>query len=257
MSDESWGCPACGEEVEAGFDACWSCGSAPDGTRDDDFARAGERAEALPSAHAGVLLPALAGPENIALDRQQAADEVRVGGGRAPEPVFRLLLLSCGLVLLAAGAVFLWSAPRYRLERAVDTLIWVGLPVGVGALYSIFWVLAHGRPALRAVERWPGKETPFLWAVCREGRPGLLGMDGPDLLLLCAGTPHSIAAGALRALEVLPPRGVFPWLRGEGELRLWLEGERELRFVSSGVDELATLLELHAGVRRGAPIREP
>ena len=32
-----WCCPNCGEQVDAGFDACWKCGTAEDGTLADDF----------------------------------------------------------------------------------------------------------------------------------------------------------------------------------------------------------------------------
>jgi len=34
-----WTCPSCGESVDDGMDACWQCGSAPDGTADPEFAR--------------------------------------------------------------------------------------------------------------------------------------------------------------------------------------------------------------------------
>ncbi len=32
-----WRCPNCSEQVDDGFDACWNCGTAPDGTIDVDF----------------------------------------------------------------------------------------------------------------------------------------------------------------------------------------------------------------------------
>jgi hypothetical protein len=33
----AWTCPKCDEVVEAGFDVCWKCGTAADGTEDSTF----------------------------------------------------------------------------------------------------------------------------------------------------------------------------------------------------------------------------
>jgi hypothetical protein len=33
----NWKCPDCGAEVDAGFEVCWACGTAHDGTADPDF----------------------------------------------------------------------------------------------------------------------------------------------------------------------------------------------------------------------------
>jgi hypothetical protein len=35
-----WICPKCGEEIEAGFDICWQCGTSPEGLEDPDFVHA-------------------------------------------------------------------------------------------------------------------------------------------------------------------------------------------------------------------------
>ncbi|HWC88483.1 MAG TPA: DUF2007 domain-containing protein [Pirellulales bacterium] len=35
---QGWRCPRCGSEVEPGFEVCWKCGTARDGTVDPDFA---------------------------------------------------------------------------------------------------------------------------------------------------------------------------------------------------------------------------
>jgi hypothetical protein len=32
-----WTCLKCGEDVETGFEVCWSCGTSKDGTEDPDF----------------------------------------------------------------------------------------------------------------------------------------------------------------------------------------------------------------------------
>jgi hypothetical protein len=35
-----WTCPKCGAKVDATFDACWQCGTSPEGVEDPDFVRA-------------------------------------------------------------------------------------------------------------------------------------------------------------------------------------------------------------------------
>src|SRR4051812_46279056 len=37
-----WTCPKCGSKVDPGFDVCWQCGTAPDGTEDPTFVSADE-----------------------------------------------------------------------------------------------------------------------------------------------------------------------------------------------------------------------
>jgi hypothetical protein len=41
-----WICPKCGEEVEAHFEVCWSCGTSPEGVEDPDFGLAQAEKEA-------------------------------------------------------------------------------------------------------------------------------------------------------------------------------------------------------------------
>jgi hypothetical protein len=38
----TWICPKCGETVDPGFDVCWQCGTAADGTEDPSFLSADE-----------------------------------------------------------------------------------------------------------------------------------------------------------------------------------------------------------------------
>lgn len=35
-----WTCPKCGSKVDQGFDACWNCGTSPEGVEDPNFVRA-------------------------------------------------------------------------------------------------------------------------------------------------------------------------------------------------------------------------
>jgi len=39
-----WTCPKCGSKVDPGFDVCWQCGTAPDGTEDPGFVSADDAA---------------------------------------------------------------------------------------------------------------------------------------------------------------------------------------------------------------------
>lgn len=45
-----WTCPKCAEEVDAGFEICWACGTAMDGTEDPEFLAA-DAAPAAPLKH--------------------------------------------------------------------------------------------------------------------------------------------------------------------------------------------------------------
>jgi hypothetical protein len=38
-----WTCPKCGTKVDAAFDVCWQCGTAPDGTEDPTFETADDQ----------------------------------------------------------------------------------------------------------------------------------------------------------------------------------------------------------------------
>jgi RNA polymerase subunit RPABC4/transcription elongation factor Spt4 len=45
-----WKCSKCGEQVEATFDVCWSCGTGKDGSEDPSFRRADDEPASEPSA---------------------------------------------------------------------------------------------------------------------------------------------------------------------------------------------------------------
>src|SRR5690606_18803325 len=115
-----WQCIQCGEDVEAGFEICWNCGAAVDGTRDSEFVPEPDD-------------PAVPDPQRLA-GRALA----QVGDNAAtPQPLSRLELgsLICktlALVLFATAA-----ALGISLVSLVATMVWTGRVSGGQEFYLL------------------------------------------------------------------------------------------------------------------------
>ncbi len=170
-----WRCPKCGEEIEAGFDVCWNCGTAQDGTADAGFS-AETPDPAVPDP----------GPEPEQPEKSAEDDAARLGaaGQRIVE------ICSAANIIEADGLCELLEEAGIH-ARVVGEILGAaagGLPLGE-AIAPRVWALEDDAVRAREIiarwrsERetgpieWPGTDAPPEWETPAEVDEGPLPSD--------------------------------------------------------------------------------
>jgi hypothetical protein len=148
-----WTCPGCREEIEAGFDACWNCGTTRDGRPDPGFRRADEPDPPRPpSAGVSVVCPKCGGAEFQPTRPDgwlaYAQDRICTGcGTRYTPPTPRwaaFTFVGLGTVMATGGVMGLLARVALGSEFGLAGVVGEGL---IGVLG--FAALRHGLRALR------------------------------------------------------------------------------------------------------------
>ena len=148
-----WHCPKCGEQLDDGFDVCWNCGTARDGTADPGF-------------HAESDDPAVPDPGPGTDQPKETAGDQATPLGMAGQRIVEVVLRSqCCWRQIGLSGLLEEAGINARVVGEVLGNAAGGLPLGEATAPRI-WVL--GNDAARAREiigRWrdgPGK-GPIAW----------------------------------------------------------------------------------------------